>query len=548
MPEVRGQFNPSVKDLRFDPPVLMGRIDILSRDRTGTRVETAEASLFGSGFPLDASFTSEIIDVGTAIPRSRRYSRQMELFSESEGDLAAAEFADVPGRTVNWGKVWWRGRRTGAVGDIRLQFRTGNAPETHIYARRISERESDTRDEDGSTIDVFTWLKLNEKRVPVGELQYNELGVDLGSDGELGWSFWSAPFKLEDGLIDDKTPPAEWQRTGIPLPLPARMRYIQFRIFFDSTQESAAALDFLEFEYDVPIVSGGVLAEIFPATAPMGEEVTFRYFIRPQFADGEVSQFNRVLIDVPTAGTRVDSLKFDGRLWAEIRPEAAAGGAGVDPLLPLRPKRQPAVEGRGVDGEFGQAIVADTTSGGQQLLLKLPMMTAEDFAGGQFIEVIFRSRLFRAMAQFTSAVWNDGVSVPGNFIPQPTEEGDAVDHIATDGVVVVAAQIADSTPRVAVRPNPFTPNGDGINDDVTFQFDLFRILKRSSVAVDIRDLSGRQVRRLGPVERTAGSVELTWNGRDSNGRQVPPGLYLYRLTIGQDSGSGARVGTVALSY
>ena len=44
------------------------------------------------------------------MPRRRRYSRQLELFSESERNIVEAEFPDVPGTQVNWGRVRWRGR------------------------------------------------------------------------------------------------------------------------------------------------------------------------------------------------------------------------------------------------------------------------------------------------------------------------------------------------------------------------------------------------------------------------------------------------------
>ena len=52
--------------------------------------------------------------------------------------------------------------------------------------------------------------------------------------------------------------------------MPGGTRYIQFRIFFDSAQHSAALLDFIEFDYDAPLVSGGIVAEIFPRASPLG--------------------------------------------------------------------------------------------------------------------------------------------------------------------------------------------------------------------------------------------------------------------------------------
>jgi hypothetical protein len=113
--EVLNDFRP-VKDIQLDQSVLMGRIDIVSLDALGALVETAEAGLFGDGYPTDAIYISEIIDVGTPVPRLRRYSRQTELFSASERDIVEAEFPDLPGGRVNWGRVRWRGRRDGDLG------------------------------------------------------------------------------------------------------------------------------------------------------------------------------------------------------------------------------------------------------------------------------------------------------------------------------------------------------------------------------------------------------------------------------------------------
>ena len=45
--------------------------------------------------------------------------------------------------------------------------------------------------------------------------------------------------------------------------------------------ESSVQFDFIEFEYDTPLVSGGVVAEIFPPQVNIGEETEFRCFYAP---------------------------------------------------------------------------------------------------------------------------------------------------------------------------------------------------------------------------------------------------------------------------
>ena len=91
----------------------------------------------------------------------------------------------------------------------------------------------------------------------------------------------SASLRYEDGLIDE-TRPAEERRHPTAL-APVRPAICNSRIFFDSLQHSAVLFDYLEFEYDVPVVGQGVRGEVFPPQALLGEETTFRYFLKPFF-------------------------------------------------------------------------------------------------------------------------------------------------------------------------------------------------------------------------------------------------------------------------
>ena len=551
VPVVNGQYNPSVKDLKFDPPNLMGRIDIVSTDPSGVRVETAEAQIYGEGFPTDAVYVSEMIDVGTEIPRIRRYDREIEQFSTSEDTKYFSQFpTDTEGDIVNWGKVRWRGRRIGGdEGDVRIQFRVGNTLDTHLYARKLGPGLSDTRDENGKTLSLFDWIKLTDGRIQTRELQYNELGADLGSDGSKGWSFWSAPFKYEDGLIDEDLPEAEWGKSGVQLPLPGGTRYVQFRILFDSTIKSAVQLDFIEFEYDTPLVSGGVVAEIFPPQVEIGQETEFRYFMRPLFAKNESTVFNRIEIAVPSTETKVDSLFFDGQLWDEIPIDINISNLteNDDPLLNVEVDRSSTDAGESI-GKFAQSIVADPITQTAKLVIKIPPMRASDFEFGQNLEIVFRSKLFRGSKEFTSSVWNDEIGDQKLAIPQPTKGGDATPDVASDALLVVVNQIEQVSTTPVVSVNPFSPNGDGINDEVRITFDLFLVLDQIDTTLDIYDISGRQVASITTNRLSAGSIDLTWDGKDRNGQLVTPGLYMYQLNIGSDNSNDVHSGILSLVY
>ncbi len=76
------------------------------------------------------------------------------------------------------------------------------------------------------------------------------------------------------------------------------------------------------------------------------------------------------------------------------------------------------------------------------------------------------------------------------------------------------------------QPNPFNPR-------TNIGFDL----QQSSDRVDLSvyDLSGREVRRLIDGPRPAGRHSVVWDGTDSQHRPLPSGVYLYRLTTGDQS-------------
>ena len=85
---------------------------------------------------------------------------------------------------------------------------------------------------------------------------------------------------------------------------------------------------------------------------------------------------------------------------------------------------------------------------------------------------------------------------------------------------------ASNTFRLHAVPNPFNPQ-------TTIAFDL---PKQTAVSLRIFDVSGRLVRALIDGEVYGqGRGEVTWNGRDNNGRQVAAGVYFYRLDVGEYS-------------
>ena len=71
-------------------------------------------------------------------------------------------------------------------------------------------------------------------------------------------------------------------------------------------------------------------------------------------------------------------------------------------------------------------------------------------------------------------------------------------------------------------PNPFNPS-----TNISFTVPV-----RSSVEIEIYNISGQKVLTLFEGSIPAGQHQITWNGTDARGRIVPTGVYLYRLKAG----------------
>ena len=91
---------------------------------------------------------------------------------------------------------------------------------------------------------------------------------------------------------------------------------------------------------------------------------------------------------------------------------------------------------------------------------------------------------------------------------------------------------------IRVGPNPFTPNNNGFNDFVTFDFTS--AITGPDFIIRIFDMNGRRVRTL----RTNGRSEITWDGSDSSGSVLKPGIYLYII---ESNNSVVRRGSVTLA-
>jgi hypothetical protein len=100
-------------------------------------------------------------------------------------------------------------------------------------------------------------------------------------------------------------------------------------------------------------------------------------------------------------------------------------------------------------------------------------------------------------------------------------------RIDANGSTGVTASDAPAVPIELQQnyPNPFNPTTTV----------AYSVPERCNVALKIYDVSGKCVARLVDKEQEKGSYTVAWNGKDETGNSMASGIYLYRLSAGNQT-------------
>ena len=326
-----------------------------------------------------------------------------------------------------------------------------------------------------------------EADVPVGTsiaLQFRTM-----VDGE--WSAWTREYAYEDSNTFVEAPePASRFQYRVRLSTSAEVVTPRFRSI---AVESSAD--------DLPAASAS--GRISPLSVEMGRDTTFTYDLDLEIS-GENSGVERLIIAVP-------------------------GPATLDPVSPVD----------GLEGTGSEVVGAGITDRGLEIPFDPPL--DED------VQLSIRIRA----AMYTIAhSWRAQLLAPDSGNPQNVVEDVQGGGWLVSAPLVLGQVLIDARAEPAV----FTPNGDGRNDHATIVFTLAKA-EGAPVSVRVFSLGGSLVRELhaGPLSarRYDGSSQSPpgrWDGTDSRGNVVPPGVYLYELLVEADEGVERRAGTVGLVY
>ncbi len=217
-----------------------------------------------------------------------------------------------------------------------------------------------------------------------------------------------------------------------------------------------------------------------------------------------------------------------------------SAGLGFDQVLFEIP---PSAEVELVDVMVGEEVYSASELGiktrSDSLWIHMPAVVQE---AGTEVALRFSSAFYLASNAFLVSV---GLGEEEEVVWQRVDPTDA-----GEGLTVLTPVVGGLVGDMEVVANPFTPNGDGINDAVKFVFPVFKMPGQASLILEVYALDGSLVhRRAQSVAHAAGVQEVSWDGRDRDGVLLPPGLYICRVgpEVDAESVGESTVATVVAS-
>ena len=538
---LEGQNKERVTDLRI--PTQFVRLMRL-KSLTAAGFEIGELQVFAQGYVPSASYVSSIFDFGEpALLGNLRW------LQNTVGDslLCRAHIRTRTGIDGQPAEFTRKGMQVNLV-------ETGSGLQTNLVEIPVKvpwKRPQDVEDNELAQLietelddDLLTpaeallrWSKLPtsvREQISLTQIDYDRIG-DRSSpirDDLTNWSPWSPPYPVE-GIVSEHNLNAHHIGTDIVSPGPRR--YFQFAVDFSSGSfESAKGIGTISFDLSRPALADTLIGEIFPRTASVGEGTIFRYAIRAK-TKTSFAGFDQLEISTPVQVTSLRKI--------EIVDENGISKTGDFTDVSLA--QLPAVAG----DDFVLREVTD-----QKFVISIPKVTRD-----ALVTVEFESAVLRFGTIFSARVYNSqsgqiGQSVlAGNaadlsFSNLIDKDVTKVGSLVPTNLTVELPIIKDLLINITAEPAIFTPNRDGHNDVSKIQFDITNIATPAPVSVELFDLSGHRIRMLSTANVSSGRFVIPWDGTDNSNQLVPPGHYLFRISLTSDTRQENRQGVVVVVY
>lgn len=318
-------------------------------------------------------------------------------------------------------------------------------------------------------------------------LEWEQGGITHDGDQE-NWSSWSGAYPFEEGM------------QGIQIVSPTPCRYVQIKVEMEGRYDEERRLDHIAFEYSQPPLANKILGEIRPTQVRPSERTTFHYAIAPMMELG-LRGFDTVEIFTPSPVDTVRSVRRDG-----------------------------------VEIPIQVQVLEDPP----RLMVHFPRVKRTF----ERVDVLFDAVVFRYGTTFRARAWD----WTADEVPQWVTPGDASPDIESSTLSVQTSLKDPLLTSVMVHPNPFSPNGDGFNDETWITYDVLQLTGGAPVRVEILNLSGSLIRMVYAGADPSGRYQRRWDGRDERGALVPPGVYLIRISVQADAEMESLGRTVSVVY
>ena len=407
------------------------------------------------------------------------------------------------GGEVNFGRIFWSSRALRLLDGVpvevdsarvwlEVEMRVGRDGDPNIYYEYTDS---------GKEFEVTRQRYENELRLPETEgiLQIDRqpgIRASIQYDSE-NWSFWSSPITASGSRLDLRN-----------------ASHVQFQIALQSRSFG----DWVELD--------SLWIEVSP---PLADRVV-----------GEVARLDDMR---PVRGFTQVELGLREEFVYDLAADFSTSVGGFDGVR-VRTGSRPEFLRLEMGDPFEEVEALNVVEGDGELVIELPRRVSRD--NDERVRIVFAAPIFLHATTFEGEVFD----TRAESLPQPIEPGDAGAELSTNDLRVLGgADDASGFVRdLRLSTAVFTPNGDGVHDQLEVVYDLFLLPDPIPLEWVVYDLRGAVLARVPIGLQQAGPQVARWDGRDLRGRLVSPGLYLVGIELQSELRKTRHLRPVGVAY